>query len=71
VATHHCRGVAFAASALYRMVILTADVNDVTGIAAPLAVDAVAIALVFLQQITGVAAQALPANRTGVGGAVR
>ncbi|MBT6275087.1 MAG: hypothetical protein HOI95_13225 [Chromatiales bacterium] len=53
------------------MVILTADVNDVTGIAAPLAVDAVAIALVFLQQITGVAAQALPANRTGVGGAVR
>ncbi|MCH9675299.1 MAG: DHA2 family efflux MFS transporter permease subunit [Gammaproteobacteria bacterium] len=62
-------GLAFAASALYRMAILTTEVNYVMGIAIPLAVDAVAIALVF-PQVTSVAVQALPANRTGVGGAV-
>ena len=38
-------------------------------IAVPLALDAAAISLIF-PQVTSVAAQALPENRTGVGGAV-
>lgn len=61
-------GAVFAISGLYRVVFLTADVDYLTTIAIPLALDAVAIALIF-PQVTSVAAQALPPNRTGVGGA--
>ena len=56
------------ASGIYRIVFLTADVNYLVDFALPLAVSAVAIGLVF-PQVTSVAAQALPPNRVGVGGA--
>ncbi len=62
-------GSVFATSALYRAVFLTADIDYLTAIAIPLALDGIAIALIF-PQVTSVSAQALPANRTGVGGAV-
>jgi EmrB/QacA subfamily drug resistance transporter len=62
-------GLLFALSACYRLVLLAVDTSYVVGVALPLALDAVAIALVF-PQATSAAAQALPANRRGVGGAV-
>jgi EmrB/QacA subfamily drug resistance transporter len=61
-------GVVAAASGLYRVVFLTADVNYLVDFAVPLVLSAFAIALVF-PQATSVAVQALPANRVGVGGA--
>jgi EmrB/QacA subfamily drug resistance transporter len=61
-------GLLAATTGLYRIVFLTADVNYVVDFAPPLAVSAVAIGLVF-PQVTSVAAQALPPNRVGVGGA--
>ena len=61
-------GAVFAISGLYRVAFLTASVDYLTAIAVPLALDAVAIALIF-PQVTSVSAQALPINRTGVGGA--
>jgi EmrB/QacA subfamily drug resistance transporter len=61
-------GAVFAISGLYRVAFLTASVDYLTAIAVPLALDAVAIALIF-PQVTSVSAQALPKNRTGVGGA--
>jgi hypothetical protein len=61
-------GVVFAVSGMYRVLVLTADASYVVAIAVPLVLDAVAIALIF-PQVTSVAAQALPSNRTGVGGA--
>ncbi|MDH3682543.1 MAG: DHA2 family efflux MFS transporter permease subunit [Acidimicrobiia bacterium] len=61
-------GVVAAASGLYRVVFLTADVDYLVDFAVPLALSAVAIGLVF-PQATSVAVQALPANRVGVGGA--
>jgi len=61
-------GVVAAASGVYRVVFLTAEVDYLVDFAIPLALSAVAIGLVF-PQTTSVAAQALPANRIGVGGA--
>ena len=61
-------GLVAAASGLYRVVFLTADVDYLVDFAVPLAVSAVAIGLVF-PQATSVAVQALPQNRVGVGGA--
>ena len=61
-------GVLFAVAGLYRVVFLTEDVDYLTDFAFPLAIAAVSIALVF-PQTTSVAAQALPPNRVGVGGA--
>lgn len=61
-------GIVAAASGLYRVVFLTAEADYLVDFAIPLALSAVAIGLVF-PQATSVAAQALPANRVGVGGA--
>lgn len=61
-------GMVAAASGLYRVVFLTAEVNYLVDFAVPLVLSAFAIALVF-PQATSVAVQALPANRVGVGGA--
>ncbi|MDG2113822.1 MAG: DHA2 family efflux MFS transporter permease subunit [Actinomycetota bacterium] len=61
-------GLIGAASGLYRIVFLDADVSYVIDFAFPLMVSAVAIGLVF-PQVTSVAAQALPPDRVGVGGA--
>lgn len=61
-------GLLFAAGGLFRVVFLTEDVNYLVDFVIPLAMVAVAIPLVF-PQTTSVAAQALPANRVGVGGA--
>ena len=61
-------GVVAAASGIYRVVFLTAEVDYLVDFAIPLALSAVAVGLVF-PQTTSVAAQALPGNRVGVGGA--
>ncbi|MGI9598135.1 MAG: DHA2 family efflux MFS transporter permease subunit [Acidimicrobiales bacterium] len=61
-------GLLFAASGLYFGRSLTAEVDYLIDVAIPLALVAIAIPLVF-PQVTSVAAQALPANRVGVGGA--
>jgi EmrB/QacA subfamily drug resistance transporter len=61
-------GVLAAAASLYRIAFLGADESYLLDFAIPLAVSAVAISLVF-PQITSAAAQALPPNRVGVGGA--
>ncbi len=61
-------GVLFAIAGLYRVVFLTDDVDYAIDFAIPLAIAAFSIALVF-PQTTSVAAQALPGNRVGVGGA--
>jgi len=60
-------GLLFAASGLYRVVFLTAEVDYLVDFAVPLALVAVAVPLVF-PQVTSVAAQALPTNQIGVGG---
>ena len=62
-------GLLFAISGIYRVVFLTAEVDYWIAIAIPLLMDAVTIPLIF-PQVTSVSVQALPANRTGVGGAV-
>lgn len=61
-------GLLFAASGLYRLLFLSADVDYLVDFAVPLAFVALAIPLVF-PQTTSAAAQALPTNRIGVGGA--
>jgi EmrB/QacA subfamily drug resistance transporter len=61
-------GLLFAASGLYRLAFLGTEVNYVVDFAIPLAFSAVAVALIF-PQATSAAAQALPADRIGVGGA--
>jgi EmrB/QacA subfamily drug resistance transporter len=61
-------GLLFAASGLYRLMFLDSDVNYLVDFAVPLALSALAISLVF-PQATSVAAQALPGDRIGVGGA--
>ena len=62
-------GVVFAVSGLYRLASLGPDADYLTTVGVSLVLDAVAIALVF-PQVTSAAAQALPANRRGVGGGV-
>jgi EmrB/QacA subfamily drug resistance transporter len=62
-------GMLATSAALYRLAFLSAEVNYLGHFVVPLAMDAVAAALIF-PQATSVAAQALPANRRGVGGAV-
>lgn len=62
-------GLVFAASAAYRGLLLTDEVSYLVDFFIPLLILAVSIALVF-PQTTSVAAQALPANRIGVGGGV-
>lgn len=57
-----------AASGLYRLAFLDAEVNYLVDFLLPLGVAAIAIGLVF-PQVTSAAAQALPPNRIGVGGA--
>lgn len=61
-------GALFAAAGLYLAQFLTAEVDYVADFLPPLMMTAVAIPLVF-PQVTSVAAQALPPNRVGVGGA--
>lgn len=61
-------GLLFAASGLYRLLFLTDDVDYLVDFAVPLALVAFSVPLVF-PQVTSAAAQALPANRVGVGGA--
>lgn len=61
-------GLLFAVAGLYRVVFLTDDVDYVVDFAVPLAIASFSIALVF-PQTTSVAAQSLPPNRVGVGGA--
>ncbi len=61
-------GLLFAASGLYLALFLGTEVNYLAGIVIPLALIAFAVPLVF-PQTTSVAAQALPTNRVGVGGA--
>jgi EmrB/QacA subfamily drug resistance transporter len=61
-------GLLAAASGLYRMVFLGTDVNYLVDFAVPLAFSALAVGLV-VPQATSAAAQALPADRIGVGGA--
>ena len=61
-------GLLFSASGLYRLVFLTAEVDYLVDFVPPLAMVALAIPLVF-PQVTSAAAQALPQNRVGVGGA--
>ena len=61
-------GLVAAASGLYRVLFLTAEVDYLVDFAVPLALSALAIGLVF-PQATSVAVQALPQNRVGVGGA--
>jgi nitrate/nitrite transporter NarK len=62
-------GVLFAISGVYRVMFLTAEVDYWIAIAIPLLMDAITIPLIF-PQVTSVSVQALPANRTGVGGGV-
>jgi EmrB/QacA subfamily drug resistance transporter len=62
-------GVLFAISGVYRVIFLTAEVDYWIAIAIPLLLDAITIPLIF-PQVTSVSVQALPANRTGVGGGV-
>ncbi|MEL6985016.1 MAG: MFS transporter, partial [Actinomycetota bacterium] len=61
-------GVLFAISGVYLALILEAEVNYLTHIVVPLLLIAFSVPLVF-PQTTSVAAQALPTNRVGVGGA--
>lgn len=61
-------GLLFAVSGIYRLLFLTAEVDYLVDFAVPLAMVAVSIPLVF-PQVTSAAAQALPVNRVGVGGA--
>ena len=61
-------GILGAAAGVYRILFLDDDVSYLVDFALPLGVSAVAIGLVF-PQVTSVAAQALPQNRVGVGGA--
>ena len=61
-------GLLFAASGLYRLLFLTDEVDYLIDFAVPLALVAFSVPLVF-PQVTSAAAQALPANRVGVGGA--
>ncbi len=61
-------GLLFAIGGLYCAAFLTAEVDYLRDFAIPLAFVAVAVPLVF-PQATSVAAQALPTNRVGVGGA--
>lgn len=62
-------GLVAAATGFYRLVLLTADVDYLVDFFVPLMVSAFAIGLVF-PQVTSAAVQALPSNRTAVGGAV-
>lgn len=61
-------GLLFAASGLYLTAVLGTEVNYVTHLVVPLLLIAFSVPLVF-PQTTSVAAQALPTNRVGVGGA--
>ncbi|MGH1490600.1 MAG: DHA2 family efflux MFS transporter permease subunit [Acidimicrobiales bacterium] len=61
-------GLLFAASGIFRVWFLTADVDYLVDFVIPLALVAIAIPLVF-PQVTSAAAQALPTDRVGVGGA--
>ncbi|NBN90328.1 MAG: DHA2 family efflux MFS transporter permease subunit [Actinobacteria bacterium] len=61
-------GLLFAASGVYRLLFLDGSVNYVVDFALPLALSAPAVGMVF-PQVTSAAAQALPADRIGVGGA--
>ena len=61
-------GLVAAASGLYRVLLLDADVEYLVDFGVPLLLSAVSIGLVF-PQVTSVAVQAVPANRVGVGGA--
>lgn len=62
-------GIVAAATGLYRLLLLDAGVDYLVDFFVPLMVSAVSIGLVF-PQVTSAAVQALPPNRTGVGGAV-
>ncbi|MEM7341331.1 MAG: DHA2 family efflux MFS transporter permease subunit [Actinomycetota bacterium] len=62
-------GVLFAASGLYYVVFLGEEPNYLGAFVPPLAIVALSVPLVF-PQVTSAAAQALPPNRVGVGGAV-
>ena len=61
-------GLLFGTSGLYFGRFLTAEPDYLAGVVLPLALVAISVPLVF-PQVTSVAAQALPANRVGVGGA--
>jgi EmrB/QacA subfamily drug resistance transporter len=61
-------GLIAAVSGLYRVIFLTAEPDYLLDFGIPLVMSGFAIALVF-PQVTSVAAQALPQNRVGVGGA--
>lgn len=61
-------GLCAATSGFYRLLFLGATVNYVVDFAVPLGLSALSLPLVF-PQATSVAAQALPTNRIGVGGA--
>jgi len=61
-------GLLFAASGIYRLLFLDGNVNYFVDFALPLALSAPAVGMVF-PQVTSAAAQALPADRIGVGGA--
>ncbi len=61
-------GVLFTIAGLYLGRFLSTEPSYLVEVALPLAVVAVSVPLVF-PQVTSVAAQALPANRVGVGGA--
>ena len=61
-------GLIAAASGIYRVLLLNADVDYLVDFAVPLLLSAIAIGLVF-PQVTSVAVQTLPPNRVGVGGA--
>lgn len=62
-------GLIAASTGLYRLLLLDAGIDYLLDFFIPLMVSGVSIALVF-PQVTSAAVQALPANRTGVGGAV-
>jgi nitrate/nitrite transporter NarK len=61
-------GLLFAASGIYRLLFLDGSVNYLVDFALPLALSAPAVGMVF-PQVTSAAAQALPPDRIGVGGA--
>lgn len=60
-------GLLFAVSGILRLIMFTTDVNYLADFVIQLTVVALSVPLVF-PQVTSVAAQALPANRVGVGG---
>lgn len=62
-------GLVAASSGLYRLVLLDEGADYWVDFFPPLMISAVSIGLVF-PQVTSAAVQSLPANRTGVGGAV-